>query len=38
MGFGNNQVMFYGYLKILGPITKFMIATFKTINFKNKNK
>jgi hypothetical protein len=29
MGFGKNQIMFYGYFKILGPIIKCMITTLK---------
>ncbi len=28
-GFGKNQVMFYGYFKILGPIIKCTITTLK---------
>jgi hypothetical protein len=29
MGYGKNWVMFYGYLKILGPIIKCTITTLK---------
>jgi hypothetical protein len=38
MGFGKNQVMFYGYFKILGPITKCMITTLKQQISKKKKK
>jgi hypothetical protein len=36
MGFGKNQVMFYGYFKILGPVIKCMITTLKQKNSKIK--